>query len=142
MSNDQTYFKYLTVSENDKDWGVSLSAAGYARIAPKTVYPPKGHPAGYHFDWQHGRIIHEYQIIYITAGGGKFESEATGILHVNKGTVIFLFPEVWHRYEPDKRTGWDEHWISLNGYIPDRLKQKGISCGCGAGKCTSEEELF
>jgi len=47
-------------------------------------------------------------------------------LTVNEGDVIFLFPETWHRYRPNRKTGWTEYWISFNGDIPNRLLQRGV----------------
>ena len=26
-----------------------------------------------------------------------------------------LFPGVWHRYQPDPKTGWHEFWIGFDG---------------------------
>ena len=121
-----SFFKYVTVSEHDIDWGLYLLSAGTAEISAGSPYPPVVHPLGYNFDWKHGRIINEYQIIYITKGGGVFETIKAGTLSVNEGDVIFLFPGVWHRYKPHKKTGWTEYWISFNGDIADRLYRRGI----------------
>ena len=38
--------------------------------------------------------------------------------------MFVLFPGVWHRYEPDPKTGWDEHWIGFNGVLAERLLHK------------------
>ena len=40
---------------------------------PGFPYPPPGHPGGYQFDWQKGRVLHEYQIVYISPGQGRLE---------------------------------------------------------------------
>jgi predicted molibdopterin-dependent oxidoreductase YjgC len=61
-----TYFKYLTTGEEDINWGIFLNVAGKATIACNTVYPPKEHPSEYCFQWETGRILHEYQLNYIT----------------------------------------------------------------------------
>ena len=29
--------------------------------------------------------------------------------------MILLFPGQWHRYSPDRATGWDEYWIAFGG---------------------------
>jgi AraC-like ligand binding domain len=39
---------------------------------------------------------------------------------VDAGQVIFLFPGVWHRYRPDEKTGWDEHWVGFDGDVARR----------------------
>jgi AraC-like DNA-binding protein len=42
--------------------------------------------------------------------------------------VIFLFPGVWHRYQPDEKTGWDEHWVGFDGDVARRwVKNKFFS---------------
>ena len=74
----ETYFRYFPASPLDEDWGIFVTTAGYVNIAPGAKYPPPGHPKGYAFDWQHGRKLHEFQLHYITRGGGIFESRTGG----------------------------------------------------------------
>ncbi len=55
-----------------------------------------------------GRILQCYQIIFISEGSGVFESEHTHEPQaVKSGSVLILFPGVWHRYAPDRRYGLD-----------------------------------
>ena len=70
----EDFFKYLTASVEDKDWGIFLNVAGKSHIAPHTSYPPSDHPSGYSFSWKSGRILQEYQINYITEGSGIMET--------------------------------------------------------------------
>jgi AraC-like DNA-binding protein len=114
------------VSDIDKDWGLYVTGSGSADIPPHTVYPPTRHPEGYMFDWHKGRILTEFQILYITRGRGIFESKATGKKKIEEGDIILLFPGVWHRYMPDKKCGWKEHWISFNGTSPQKFLESGI----------------
>jgi len=118
--------KYLPVSQIDIDWGLYVTGSGYACVPPDTPYPNDNHPTGYHFDWDHGRVLHEYQLVYITRGGGEFESKSSGKKKVKAGDIIMLFPGVWHRYKPDKKTGWEEHWVSYNGDLPNRFVERGF----------------
>jgi len=111
-------FDYLIVSDIDKLWGLYVTGSGSADLPPHTPYPPTKHPDGYMFHWQKGRILTEFQILYITRGKGIFESKETGRKKVAEGSVIFLFPGVWHRYMPEQNTGWKEHWVSFNGTLP------------------------
>ena len=41
----------------------------------------------------------------LTKGGGIFESRETGPLAVGVGSIVLLFPGVWHHYRPNKKTG-------------------------------------
>jgi len=113
-------FKYITASEEDKEWGLYLNVVGIADIEKDTDYPPAGHPSGYTFDWSEGRILHEYQVNYITEGFGIFENKH-GSFRVAPGTIIILFPGEWHRYRPLHKTGWKEHYIGFDGPLVDTL---------------------
>jgi AraC-like DNA-binding protein len=113
-------FKYLTHNPEDKSWGIYLTVAGYARVAPESIYPPHGHPAGYNFNWLKGRILHEYQINYITQGEGIMETR-DGTFPVSEGSIILLKPNLWHRYKPLSKTGWTEHYLGFNGDIADSM---------------------
>ncbi len=114
------YFKYLTCNPEDLSWGIYLTVAGRAELAPGSAYPPRGHPKGYHFNWVNGRVLKEYQINYITQGEGVMETQ-TGKFTVKPGMVIILRPDLWHRYKPVKEKGWTEHYIGFKGEIAERI---------------------
>lgn len=118
MKDDK--FKYVTASEEDKEWGLYLNVAGVATIEKNTDYPPRGHPSGYNFNFQQGRVLHEYQINYITEGYGIFEN-AFGSFRITPGTLIILFPGEWHRYRPLKTTGWKEHYVGFTGNLVQKI---------------------
>ncbi len=114
------YFKYLTAGEEEINWGLYLNVTGFATIPPKCEYPPKEHPHGYYFTWCKGRTLQEYQINYITEGTGIFENQY-GEFKVKSGDILVLFPGEWHRYRPDKQTGWKEHYIGFNGTVASNI---------------------
>lgn len=119
-------FKYLTHNQEDEIWGLYLTVAGNAIVSPGTLYPPKGHPSGYHFNWANGRILHEYQINYITEGEGIVETER-GEFQVKEGSVIIIQPGIWHRYKPIRSKGWKEHYIGFNGHMARHIfEEKGF----------------
>lgn len=118
------YYKYLPVSEGDESWGLSVLNTGSTRIEPGMVYPYSTHPSHHYFNWEKGRILHEYQVIYITKGTGIFESKTAGRLSVSEGSVILLFPGERHRYKPDEKTGWDEFWVGFDGPVIQNLLNK------------------
>lgn len=121
----QTFFRYFPVSDRDRRWGLYLTTAGESRIPPRSVYPPSGHPGGYHFDWKRGRVLREYQFVYISAGEGVLEM-ARGRWRITPGQAFILFPGAWHRYRPDARTGWSEHWVGCEGPVVRRLVRHGF----------------
>lgn len=110
-------FKYLVSSERDLLWGLVVDTLGHTDI-PKDYdhYPPKtGHPADYYFDLQNGRVLDNYQVIYISRGRGKFYVSKNESIPVTAGDMIIIPPYVWHSYYPDKKTGWQEYWIGMRG---------------------------
>ena len=108
------FIKYLTSSREDENWGIYLTSAGSQKIPPQTKYPSSTHPGGYFFTWENGRILQEYQVNYITEGSGILEN-SHGTFKLKKGDIMVTFPGEWHRYKPDKKTGWTENYIGFNG---------------------------
>ena len=115
----EDFFKYTTKSNEDKNWGLYLNVAGCADILPGESYPPPGHPSEYSFSWEKGRILHEFQVNYITSGEGILETK-TGRYPVREGSVIIIFPGMWHRYKPSKN-GWKEHYVGFNGSYANHI---------------------
>jgi len=116
------FFHYLPVNDDVMKWGFYLIAAGRGVIPANSNYPPEEHPDLYDFPFSRGRRLPEYQIIVITNGYGVFESKETGMVQIKPDTLLLLFPDTWHRYKPDPKTGWTERWISLNGIIAHYLQ--------------------
>ena len=108
--------KYLIVNDKDRSFGV-----GYQSIRPNSPYPVRNHPTGYFFNAQKGRVLREYQLLYITKGQGSFASDDTPDRQVGKGHLIVLFPGQWHTYKPDTATGWNEYYIGFEGTMADQL---------------------
>jgi AraC-like DNA-binding protein len=115
------FFRYLPVAAGDRAWGLWVTAGGNTRIPAHSPYPPQLHPEGYQFSWKSGRVLNEFQFIYVTRGRGVFESKPTRRKPVEAGTLFILFPGVWHRYSPAPETGWEEHWISFDGPYARKL---------------------
>lgn len=123
-SQDKRFYKYLTIGEEDKRWGIYLTGAGHIKVDPDVEYPLVDDPSHHYFHWSIGRRLSEYQIIYITKGEGIFESEITGSRKINAGDIFFLFPNVWHRFKPTQSTGWDEYWVEFNGDLIKHFREK------------------
>ncbi len=120
------YYKYLPISREDENWGMCVLNTGCTHIEPKGLYPDKAHPAHHYFNWTTGRVLNEYQIIYITQGSGIFESDSCKQCEIKAGTIIILFPGERHRYKPNNEAGWDEYWIGIKGNIIDNLVDKNF----------------
>jgi AraC-like DNA-binding protein len=119
-SSGASFHRYFPVSKRDKNWGLYATTAGEASIGPNAMYPPSGHPKGFAFDWQGGRILDGFALVYISSGRGKFELKPGVSVSIEPGHAFLLFPGVWHRYAPDAETGWHEHWIGFDGETPRR----------------------
>ncbi|WP_139956589.1 AraC family transcriptional regulator [Flavicella sediminum] len=121
-----TYRKYLITLENDKKWGFYINNLGRTVIEKNSNYPPKDHPDNYFFTWNRGRVLDEFHVVLITKGEGFFESKESGPLKVSDGDLFLLFPGVWHKYKPLKKTGWTERWVGFSGDIANQLLSNGF----------------
>ena len=65
------HLKYLVISPTDLKWGITINSVGFQNIAAHTSYPPNNHPSRYLFSTDNGRVLNEYQLLYITRGGGE-----------------------------------------------------------------------
>ena len=120
-NNSGVEFKYLIVNEMDKDFGLWVNTVGFQSIQPHSPYPLKEHPIGYYFNIQKGRILSEYQLVYITKGSGVFSSEPKKERQITKGKMLFLFPGQWHTYYPYGQSGWDEYYIGFEGTVVNNI---------------------
>lgn len=114
-------FKYLIVNEMDRKYGLWVNSVGFQTIPPHSPYPLKDHPSGYFFNVEKGRVLPEYQLVYITKGRGLFTSDSTPEKQVCKGRLMVLFPGQWHTYRPMLQTGWTEYYIGFEGSIIDNI---------------------
>ena len=108
---------YIVSTTEESPWGIKILNTGKQFIPSNSVYPPQNHPAGHFYRWKKGRILREYQILYIKSGSGEFESVTTGSISFEGPAIFIIFPGVWHRYRPETETGWLEYWIGFNGSI-------------------------
>ena len=112
--------KYFVIKNSDDTWGLTCTTAGYEGMKSRDEDPVlKMHPSKYRFKSEQGRILNEYQLIYIVDGRGVFKSASFDSTNVNAGTMFLLFPGEWHSYYPDPQTGWKEYWIGFKGSIID-----------------------
>ncbi|GBU07202.1 transcriptional regulator [Bacteroidales bacterium] len=119
-------FKYLIVNESDFLWGLSIHSVGHQQIKPYSAYPQTNHPSRYLFSTKKGRILDEYQLLYITRGSGKFISQQGKQYSIQEGNMFLLFPGEWHNYMPNAAHGWDEYWIGFKGTNIDNRVKNGF----------------
>jgi AraC-like DNA-binding protein len=120
--------KYLVTNEQDLLWGITVTTVGLHQIKKDfEVYPPKaGHPTKYYFHSKEGRVLDEFQLVYITQGSGKFHTSKTKTVDVKEGDIMLIMPGLWHSYAPNKKTGWNEYWIGFKGEVMDLRARNGF----------------
>lgn len=126
MHKNDIHLKYLIENEKDSLWGLTVSTVGFQHIKPQSDYPPKNHPSRYLFHTEKGRILNEYQLLYLTQGNGSFISDSHKKREIKAGNMFLLFPGEWHSYKPDEKTGWDEYWIGFKGINIDNRVSNGF----------------
>ena len=97
--------KYLSINSQDEDWGIVVTTVGYQFIPPEGQYPQSAHPESYNFKPQTGRILNEYQLVYIIKGNGYFSSQSVRKQRISAGTMILLFPGNGTAIIPTSRLG-------------------------------------
>lgn len=136
------YFKYLTPSEDDKKWGLYLTVTGTSHVQPNVPYPLRAHPSGYYFTWEKGRVLHEYQILYITDGAGVLQTR-DGHYNLTPGSVMIIVPGKWHRYRPNKKTGWVENFVGFDGkFARHILSTEALTGSLPVINCGLKEDLL
>lgn len=118
---------YLITFEEDELWGLTVTTVGHQKIAKNEPYPPINHPLGYYFNIDKGRILNEYQLLYITDGNGVFiYGNEKQSCFITEGKMFFLMPGVWHTYQPIENSGWNEYWIGFKGEIIQKIIYEGF----------------
>lgn len=112
---DSSQLKYLVTSDADWAYGTVITTVGQQNIPKDAPYPSLGHPMRYLFTSDKGRVIEEYQLIYISRGSGYFVSSSQKRTMIKEGDLFLLFPGEWHNYAPTPDTGWYESWIGFSG---------------------------
>lgn len=112
--------RYMPHQENNL-WQTKVNTVGYESVQEHSSYPKTGHPAGYSFNFEAGRVLQEFQLVYITKGKGQFASAQIQLCEISEGTVILLKPGEWHTYRPDEKTGWECYWVGFSGLGTENL---------------------
>jgi len=112
--------RYLSHQENNH-WNTKVNTIGFESIPEHSSYPTTGHPQAYSFNFERGRVLHEFQLLYVTEGKGQFASQQIQLCDIPEGTVFLLKPGEWHTYRPDETTGWECYWVGFSGSVTKNL---------------------
>lgn len=119
-------FDYLP-SDRENHWGLWVPGTGMRIVPPGSPYQvyEKGAP----YQWgksRKGRILNDFQLVYITEGKGLYWTHPKKPQKVEAGNIIVVLPGLWHNYFPLPEIGWVEHWVSFNGKITKTWLEKNL----------------
>jgi AraC-like DNA-binding protein len=120
----KNYNKYFAISDNDKSWGIHTLNCGTSQVKPGSDFPVSEHPQRYQFNWERGRILNEYQLIYLVEGQGVFECQNIGSITLESGSVLLIYPNTWHRYKSNQEYLWHTYWVGFAGTLAESFIQK------------------
>ena len=120
--------KYLVANDRDEQWGLVVNTVGYDELGVGDPYPTKGHGDGYYFDVERGRVLDEYQLLYLVEGVGVLSTSAVKNVRLKAGDMFLVFPGVWHTYHPVEGNVWKSYWIGFKGRnMDDRMNYGFLS---------------
>lgn len=119
------FLQDLPYSEEDAKLGMVCTTAGFANVPPGTEYPPRKND--YSISYRtvtEGRILPEFQMVYVTSGEGIFKSGGASY-QVKPGSLMLLLPGTRHAYSPRFELGWYENWVGFKGSYFSGLMEEG-----------------
>ncbi len=72
------------------------------------------------------RVFGRYAVVYLVSGSGVYEDERGCNQSIRPGDLIFVFPELGHRYGPGPSESWSEFYLVFEGPVFDLWRQQGL----------------
>jgi len=109
------------------------TTVGSVGVRPGVPYPQNknAHPEVFR-PIREGRVLPEFQLVYVTGGEGLF-SLGADVHRVRPGSVMLVLPGLRHAYHPLPESGWHEYWVGFRG---------GYFSGLLSGGVLSPERVF
>ncbi|MDD4102673.1 MAG: AraC family transcriptional regulator, partial [Kiritimatiellae bacterium] len=121
--------RYYQDTPVTRGWPFRVRSLGYNNYAPNySRFPDGQHPVDHRYSWETGRVLRTLTLVNVVSGGGRFRSEPSGELCISGNALLFVFPNMWHAYQPDRATGWHNQWVEVDaeGVLP-LLRRSGIT---------------
>lgn len=93
MAQNDNYIKYLSPSAEEEGWGLGVTTVGHAYYPPGAIYPASRHPDSHFFSPEQGRVLNEYQVLYVTDGTGWFRSKSMKTRKIGRVPFYYSFRE-------------------------------------------------
>ncbi len=129
---------YLTAPAGLRPLGAACVTVGCATIEPGQRYPADAlsHPRAYRAVGDRGRVLNEWQFVFLESGYGWVYDEHGARSSISHGHVMVIRPGEWHRYAPDRDSGWTERWVGFTGVTFDQaLAAVGLEPGASVIAC-------
>jgi len=111
------------ITPMNRTLGFYLSDAGFAIVPANSSYSPtvENPLQKYVSSWRKRKVRQDFEMVYISKGKGIFQSTQSGLISINAGDALLLFPGEWNRYRPDPEVGWTQYWMRFNGDYASKL---------------------
>jgi AraC-like DNA-binding protein len=87
---------------------------------------PDSHPKAYSETVATGRVLREFQVVFISSGSGWLENAEGVRTDIVAGDMFMVFPGIRHAYRPNPESGWHDYWVGFSGKHANRLYENGL----------------
>ena len=72
------------------------------------------------------RVYGSYAVVVVTRGRGRYRDNQGRSIALGPGALIFVFPDLPHRYGPPAGQSWDELYLTFDGPVFDLWRRTGL----------------
>ena len=72
------------------------------------------------------RVLGSFALVYVIRGSGHYRDASGHECDVKQGDVIFLFPELVHKYGPLGNETWNEFYVLFEGQVFEMWRAAGL----------------
>lgn len=127
-TGDRLY--YFTAPPALRSLNAHCTTVGSSTTPSGAAYPshPLAHPHAYRSMVERGRVLDEWQFVFVSRGSGSVVTADGTSATVRSNDLIVVRPGVRHQYRPDESTGWTEYWVGFAGEVFDAsLRAVGLA---------------